>query len=313
MKEIKITDIEGIRVGNAQDTEAGTGCTVIICEKGGCAGVDVRGGGPASHETELLNPINTVDRVHGIVLSGGSAFGLEATSGVMQYLEERGIGFDVGIGVVPIVCGASLFDLTVGSSKVRPDKAMGYQACCNSEKNCIQEGNCGAGTGASVGKYRGMDRAMKSGLGIYCVELENLKVGAIVGVNAIGNVIDSETNKFLAGLLNEEKTEIISTREEMWKDLDINYSVLKSTNTTIGCIITNAKLTKAQATKIASMTHNGYARAISPVHTSLDGDTIFTLGTGEVEVNIDTLGTLSAYVMEKAIHRAVTQLSLIHI
>ena len=163
----------------------------------------------------------------------------------------------------------------------RPDKAMGYQACCNSEKNCIQEGNCGAGTGASVGKYRGMDRAMKSGLGIYCVELENLKVGAIVGVNAIGNVIDSETNKFLAGLLNEEKTEIISTREEMWKDLDINYSVLKNTNTTIGCIITNAKLTKAQATKIASMTHNGYARAISPVHTSLDGDTIFTLGTGE--------------------------------
>ena len=248
-----------------------------------------------------------MDRVHGIVLSGGSAFGLEATSGVMQYLEERGIGFDVGIGVVPIVCGASLFDLTVGSSKVRPDKAMGYQACCNSEKNCIQEGNCGAGTGASVGKYRGMDRAMKSGLGIYCVELENLKVGAIVGVNAIGNVIDSETNKFLAGLLNEEKTEIISTREEMWKDLDINYSVLKNTNTTIGCIITNAKLTKAQATKIASMTHNGYARAISPVHTSLDGDTIFTLGTGEVEVNIDTLGTLSAYVMEKAIHRAVTQ------
>ena len=208
MKEIKITDIEGIRVGNAQDTEAGTGCTVIICEKGGCAGVDVRGGGPASHETELLNPINTVDRVHGIVLSGGSAFGLEATSGVMQYLEERGIGFDVGIGVVPIVCGASLFDLTVGSSKVRPDKAMGYQACCNSEKNCIQEGNCGAGTGATVGKYRGMDRAMKSGLGIYCVELENLKVGAIVGVNAIGNVIDSETNKFLAGLLNEEKVDI---------------------------------------------------------------------------------------------------------
>ena len=132
MKEIKITDIEGIRGGNAQDTEAGTGCTVIICEKGGCAGVDVRGGGPASHETELLNPINTVDRVHGIVLSGGSAFGLEATSGVMQYLEERGIGFDVGIGVVPIVCGASLFDLTVGSSKVRPDKARGYQSCCNS-------------------------------------------------------------------------------------------------------------------------------------------------------------------------------------
>lgn len=248
-----------------------------------------------------------MDRVHGIVLSGGSAFGLEATSGVMQYLEERGIGFDVGIGVVPIVCGASLFDLRIGDSTIRPDKAMGYQACCNSEKNCIQEGNYGVGTGASVGKYRGMDRAMKSGLGIYCIELKNLKVGAIVGVNAIGNVIDNETNRFLAGLLNEEKNKIISTKEEMWKNLDINYNTLKNTNTTIGCIVTNAKLTKAQATKIASMAHNGYARAISPVHTSLDGDTIFALGTGKIETNTDILGTLAAYVMEKAIHKAVTQ------
>lgn len=307
MKEIKITDIAGIEIGNAQNIEAGTGCTVILCRDGGCAGVDVRGGGPASHETELLNPINTVDRVHGIVLSGGSAFGLEASAGVMKYLEERGIGFDVGIGVVPIVCGASLFDLGVGRADIRPDKEMGYLACCNAEKNIYEEGNFGAGTGASVGKYKGINRAMKSGLGIYCVEVGNLKIGAVVGVNAIGNVVDTDTNEFLAGLLNEEKTKIISTREAMWEDLGKNVNVIKNANTTIGCIVTNAKLTKAQATKIASMGHNGYARAISPVHTSLDGDTIFTIGTGEVEASVDIVGTLGSYVIEKAIKRAVTK------
>lgn len=305
MKEINITEIDGIKIGNAQNFEAGTGCTVILCEKGGCAGVDVRGGGPASHETELLNPINTIEKIHGIVLSGGSAYGLEASSGVMKYLEEKGIGFEVGVGVVPIVCGASLFDLAVGNSKVRPDKNMGYEACCNSEKNNIQEGNFGAGTGASVGKYRGMDRAMKSGLGVYCVQVGRLKVGAIVSVNAIGDVIDVNTNKPLAGILNEEKTKILSTRELMWEDLGKDVDVFQNTNTTIGCIITNGNLTKAQATKISSMAHNGYARAICPVHTSLDGDTIFTIGTGEVETTVDIIGSLGAYVMGKAINRAV--------
>lgn len=304
MKEIKISDIEGIKIGNAQNIEAGTGCTVILCENGGCAGVDVRGGGPASHETELLNPVNTIEKIHGIVLSGGSAYGLEASSGVMKYLEEKGIGFNIGVGVVPIVCGASLFDLGVGDHKIRPDKAMGYLACCNSEKNILEEGNFGAGTGASVGKYRGMERAMKSGLGTYCVEIGELKVGAIVAVNAIGNVVDTEKHQFLAGLLNEEKTQIIDTREEIWKDIE-KEQLSQNTNTTIGCIITNAKLTKAQANKIASMAHNGYARAICPVHTSLDGDTIFSLCTGEIESNVDKIGTLGAFVMEKAIIRAV--------
>lgn len=305
MKEINITEIDGIKIGNAQNFEAGTGCTVILCEKGGCAGVDVRGGGPASHETELLNPINTIEKVHGIVLSGGSAYGLEASSGVMKYLEEKGIGFEVGVGVVPIVCGASLFDLAVGNSKVRPDKNMGYEACCNSEKYNIQEGNFGAGTGASVGKYKGMDRAMKSGFGVYCVQVGRLKVGAIVSVNAIGDVIDVDTNKPLAGILNEEKNKILSTRELMWEDLGKDIDVFQNTNTTIGCIITNGKLTKAQATKISSMAHNGYARAICPVHTSLDGDTIFTIGTGEVETTVDIIGSLGAYAMGKAINRAV--------
>ena len=306
MKEIKITDIEGIKIGNAENKISGTGCTVIICEKGGVAGVDVRGGGPASHETELLNPINTVDRVHGICLSGGSAFGLEATAGVMKYLEEKEIGFKVGDITVPIVCGASLFDLAVGDSKIRPDKEMGYLASQNSEKNIVCEGNFGAGTGASVGKYRGMERAMKSGLGTYAVQVGDLKVGAIVAVNAVGDVIDIENNKPLAGILNEEKTKILSTREEIWEDFEKTGGKFTG-NTTIACLVTNGNFTKAQATKIAGMTHNGFARAICPVHTSLDGDTIFVLGTGEIETNVDTIGTLGAYVMAKAINRAVKE------
>lgn len=304
MKEINILDIDGIKIGNAQNLDSGTGCTVIICEKGCTAGVDVRGGGPASHETELLNPINTVDKIHGICLSGGSAYGLEASSGVMQYLEEREIGFRVGEIVVPIVCGASIFDLAVGNPKIRPDKKMGYEACLNSEKNIIEEGNIGAGTGASVGKYRGMERAMKSGLGVYAVQVGDLKVGAIVSVNAIGDVIDVETNKTIAGILNKEKTKILSTREEMWNDFE-NEGGKFTGNTTIACLITNAILTKAEATKISGMTHNGFARAICPVHTALDGDTIFTLGTGEIQSNVNIIGSLGAYVMAKAINRAI--------
>lgn len=304
MKEINILDIDGIKIGNAQNLDSGTGCTVIICEKGCTAGVDVRGGGPASHETELLNPINTVDKIHGICLSGGSAYGLEASSGVMQYLEERKIGFRVGEIVVPIVCGASIFDLAVGNPKIRPDKKMGYEACLNSEKNIIEEGNIGAGTGASVGKYRGMERAMKSGLGVYAVQVGDLKVGAIVSVNAIGDVIDVETNKTIAGILNKEKTKILSTREEMWNDFE-NEGGKFTGNTTIACLITNAILTKAEATKISGMTHNGFARAICPVHTALDGDTIFTLGTGEIQSNVNIIGSLGAYVMAKAINRAI--------
>lgn len=306
MKEIKITEIKGIKIGNAQNLEGGTGCTVIICENGGTAGVDVRGGGPASHETELLKPVNTVDKIHGIVLSGGSAFGLESDSGVMKYLEEKNIGFKVGDVIVPIVCGASIFDLLVGSSKSRPDKKMGYEACCNSEKNIIEEGNIGAGTGASVGKYKGMERAMKSGLGIYAVEVGELKVGAVVAVNAIGDIFDIDTNKVIAGVLNEEKDKILNTEKLMWEDLENSKKESQGIeNTTIGCIITNGNLTKAQMSKVASMAHNGYARAIRPVHTSLDGDTIFAITTGEVETTVDIVGTLGAYVMGKAINRAV--------
>lgn len=305
MMEIKISDIDGIKIGNAQNEKGATGCTVILCEEGAVAGVDVRGGAPASRETELLNPVNTVTKVHAITLSGGSAYGLDASSGVMDYLEERGKGFDVKVGVVPIVCGASLFDLVVGDSKTRPDKSMGYEACLNSEKNIVEEGNVGAGTGASVGKFCGIERAMKSGLGVYAVQVGDLKVGAVVAVNALGNVVDIDTNKNLAGLLNVEGTKIISTEEEMVSRYEESSKNIFSGNTTIGCVITNANLTKSQMNKIASISHNGYAKAISPVHTSVDGDTIFAISTGEVRVMEDAVGVLAVKVMGKAINRAV--------
>lgn len=307
MKEIKISEINGIKIGHAQDVEGGTGCTAIICEKGAWAGVDVRGGGPASRETELLKPVNLVEQIHCVMLSGGSAYGLAAGDGAMTYLEEKGVGFDVGVGVVPIVCGASLFDLVVGSPKSRPDHAMGYEACKNAEKmssnESVAQGNVGAGTGASVGKYLGVDTMMKSGLGTYCVEVGGVQCGAIVSVNALGDVIDIETGQTIAGLMTSDKSALSSTFETMMGEMSANRNVF-SGNTTIGCLITNAKLNKTQCNKLASIVHNGYAMAIRPVHTSADGDTIFVMATGEVEVSPDALGALATRVMAKAINNA---------
>jgi L-aminopeptidase/D-esterase-like protein len=303
MKEVSITDIKGIKVGHAQDFEGGTGCTVILCEEGAYAGVDVRGGGPASRETELLKPVNLVEQIHAVMLSGGSAYGLDAGSGAMQYLEENGKGFDVGVGVVPIVCGASLFDLVVGDPKCRPDKAMGYQACLNASSEKPLEGNIGAGTGATVGKFLGMEYMMKSGLGTYAVQIGEWIIGAIVAVNALGDVVDVDTGKAIAGILNKDKTAIYNTEKTMYEEYDKNRNVF-SGNTTIGCVVTNAKLTKTQANKIASIAHNGFARAIRPVHTMADGDTIFVLATGETEVMPDAVGALAADVMARAINRA---------
>jgi L-aminopeptidase/D-esterase-like protein len=304
MKEVSITDIKEIKVGHAQDVEGGTGCTVILCEEGANAGVDVRGGGPASRETELLKPVNLVEQIHAVMLSGGSAYGLDAASGAMQYLEENGKGFNVGIGVVPIVCGASLFDLVVGDPKCRPDKAMGYQACLNASSQKPAEGNVGAGTGATVGKFLGMEYMMKSGLGTYAVQMGEWIIGAIVAVNALGDVIDVDTGKRIAGILNKDKTAIYNTEACMYEEYDKNRNVF-SGNTTIGCVVTNAKLTKTQANKVASIAHNGFARAIRPVHTMADGDTIFVLATGEEEVMPDAVGALAAEVMARAINRAV--------
>ena len=304
MKEIKISDINGIKIGHAQDIEGGTGCTAVICEQGAFAGVDVRGGGPASRETELLKPINMVQQIHCVMLSGGSAFGLAAGDGAMTYLEEKGAGFDVGVGVVPIVCGASLFDLVVGDPKCRPDKAMGYEACKNSDSDAEPaEGNVGAGSGATVGKFRGPEFIMKSGLGIYAVQIGDVQCAAVVAVNALGDVIDYDTHERIAGMLNSTKDGIGNTVEAMYEEIGKAKNVFTG-NTTIGCIITNAKLNKDQCNKLAQIAHNGYAKVISPVHTSADGDTIFVMATGEVEVGPDSLGALATEVMARAINRA---------
>lgn len=304
MKEIKITKIQNIRIGQAEDTEAGTGCTVLISEKGAPTGLDVRGGGPASRESELLKPLANADVIHAVVLAGGSAFGLDAAGGVMQYLEERDIGFDVGVTKVPLVCQSDLFDLTVGDGKRRPDKAMGYQACVASEQGNYQDGNYGAGTGATVGKLYGMDTCMKSGIGSYAVQIGDLQVGAIVAVNALGDIYDWKNGQKVAGLLSADKKGFRSTADEVYK----SYEVVKNKftgNTTIGVILTNARFQKTQLCKIAGMTHNGYARAIRPVHTSADGDSIYAMSLGEVEADLDMVGTLAADVMAEAILRAV--------
>lgn len=304
MEVRKITDIPGIRVGNAQDLEAGTGCTVIICEQGAVAGVDVRGGSPGTRETDLLRSENQVDKIHGVLLAGGSAFGLDAASGIMEFLEEKGVGFDVGVTKVPIVPGAILFDLVCGDYRVRPDKAMGYQACVAAWDGEFSEGSVGAGTGATVGKFFGVEHAMKGGLGSYCIQTGNLMVGAVVAVNCLGDVIDSDRGVILAGAYKENPFSFMDTEEGMIQYYSKMTNVF-SGNTTIGSIITNASLTKTQANKIASMAHNGYARTIRPSHTMFDGDTIFVMSTGEVEADVSVVGLLAAKVMERAVINAV--------
>lgn len=302
MKEIHASMIKGIQIGQAQDETNGTGCTVILCKNGATAGVDVRGGGPATRETDLLNPKNMVQQIHAVMLSGGSAFGLDACSGAMRYLEEQGCGFEIADQHVPIVCGASLFDLCVGNGKIRPDAAMGYAACAASEHNTFTDGNYGAGTGASVGKLIGANHAMKSGQGMYGVQCGKLQVCAVVAVNACGNVRDVDTRQYLAGVYREGK--IMDPLQLMEEMAEIRQE-LPHGNTTIGCIITNAVLNKSQCNKISSIAHNGYADAIFPVHTMSDGDTIFTLATQEVAALPDTVGALAVYAMGKAINRAV--------
>lgn len=304
MQEIRIQDIENIRIGNAENKEAATGCTVIICENGAPTGLDVRGGGPASRESELLKPTANADRIHAVLLSGGSAFGLDAAGGVMQYLEERNIGFDVGITKVPLVCESCLFDLGVGDSRVRPDKAMGYEVCENAWKGNYADGNVGAGTGATVGKLRGKDGCMKSGIGSYAVQIGELKVGAIVAVNALGDIYDWKTGKKVAGLLAEDQKTFLCTEDEVYRSYEVVANKFVA-NTTIGAVITNGKFNKTQLCKIAGMTHNGYARSIRPLHTTADGDSIYAMSVGEVAADLDMVGTLAAQVMSEAILRAV--------
>lgn len=303
-KEIDFTDIEGILVGNAEDQQAATGCTVLISENGATVGVDVRGGAPGTRETDLLNPVNLIEKVHAVFLAGGSAFGLDAGSGVMQFLEERKIGFDVQVTRVPIVCGAVLFDLTIGNHSVRPDKKMGYQACRNASNSPFRQGSIGAGTGATVGKICGMDRAMKSGLGCYALQVGSLKIGSLVAVNCLGDVVDPVTGRIVAGTLSEDRMEFVGTEKVMIESHAEKKNLFVS-NTTIGVVATNAVLTKSQATKLASMAQNGYARTLRPAHTMFDGDTIFAMATGEIEADLNVVGLLAARTMERAVVSAV--------
>ena len=308
MKEIDFVEIEGIRVGHAQDTKAATGCTVTIFEEGATVGVDVRGGAPGTRETDLLDPVNLVSEVHAILLSGGSAFGLDAAAGVMQYLESNDIGFDVQVTRVPIVCGAALFDLTIGDHSVRPDKKMGYEACVNASSTEKRQGCIGAGTGAAVGKILGMNRAMKSGLGSFSLQINDLKVGALVAVNCLGDVIDPLSGQKLAGPLCGDLKTLGDTEEIMIKSYSDKKNLF-SGNTTLGVVATNAAFSKAQATKLASMAQNGYARTMRPAHSMYDGDTIFAASTGNIEADLSVVGALAARVMERAVVAAVENAS----
>jgi L-aminopeptidase/D-esterase-like protein len=312
-RQNSIVAVHGIEVGQVQNDAALTGCTVLLCRKGAVAGVDVRGSAPGTRETDLLDPVNLVDKVHAIVLAGGSAFGLDAAGGVMRYLEEHKIGFDTGVARVPIVPAAILYDLNLGDKNVRPDAEMGYQACLNASAERVVEGNVGAGSGASVGKLFGNMLAMKSGVGSASVELGNgILVGAIVAVNAWGDVI--EDGKIIAGLRSGKVGPLrVGGREYFADTLKMmktfaGRSVMRlatKANTVIGAVATNAALTKVEATKVAQMAHDGLARAIRPAHTMLDGDTIFALSTGNRKSDVTTIGSFAAEAMAQAIIRAV--------
>lgn len=299
-----ITDVPGIKVGNYEDKTSLTGCTAILTEDGACCSVDVRGSAPGTRETDALDPINAIKEVHAICLSGGSAYGLEAASGVMKFLEEQDVGVNVGVAKVPIVPSAVIFDLDIGDAKVRPDFKMGYQAASTAKGGCFPEGNVGAGCGATVGKLAGPDKVMKSGLGSSSIEgADDLVVGAIVSVNAVGDIRDPQTNTILAGARNPETAEFIDSISYIKKNL--SSEARAGANTTIGVVAMNAEITKAEAKKIAGLTQNALARTIFPVHTMFDGDTIFVLGTGTKKYPVDYLGTLAEEVMENAILNAI--------
>ena len=303
-----ITDVTGLKVGHYTDKEAATGCTVILCETGAVAGVDVRGSAPGTRETDLLRPMNLVEKVHAVLLSGGSAFGLDAAGGVMRYLEEKGIGHETLVAKVPIVPAAIIFDLNIGSSKIRPGIEEGYKACLAATEKEVAEGCVGAGTGATVGKILGIERATKSGLGTASCKIgDEVIVAALVVVNAIGDVIDHKTGKILAGPRNEQNNGFLSTVELLTGGI---YSYRKNplaTNTTLGVVATNAKLTKEQVNKLAQMAQDGIARAINPSHTMYDGDAMFALALGDRMGDITVLGTAAAEVVADAIVRAVQQ------
>ncbi len=312
-----ITDIPGIEIGHAQDADALTGCSVILCRKGAVAGVDQRGGAPGTRETDLLDPVNMISKIHAVLLSGGSAFGLDAATGVMRYLEEQKIGFDVGVARVPIVPAAVLFDLSIGRADIRPDAEMGYKAAQSASAENMDVGNIGAGMGASVGKILGMQNAMKAGLGTASIEIGGgVIVGAIVAVNAFGDVISPQTGAILAGVRSAKVGPLRIGEEGGFADtLHVMKTLTGRTvmkfatrsNTVIGVVATNVKLTKADATKVAQMAQDGLARTIRPAHTMLDGDTIFALSMGNKKADVSIIGAFAAEAMARAILRGTEE------
>ena len=301
-----ITDVAGIEVGHFTDARRPTGCTVILTRDGAVAGVDVRGAAPGTRETDLLAPTNLVDRVHAILLAGGSAWGLDAASGVVRWLEEQGVGLAVGPARLPIVPAAVLFDLLVGDSGIRPDAQAGYAACGSASDRAPAEGNVGAGAGAAVGKIFGMARAMKGGIGTASVTVGGVTLGALIACNAVGDVVDPDTAQVIAGARTKNGKALQDTRRALLRG-EPPRPLLAGTNTTIGVIATDAVITKAQATRLAQMAHDGLARSINPVHTLFDGDTLFALGTGRAGKPADmmVLGTMAAEATARAVVRAV--------
>ena len=305
MCEIPVTEVGPVCIGQTENPGAATGCTVFIAPRGMCAGLDVRGGGPASRESQLLNPLMAAQSIHAIVLAGGSAYGLGAANGVMRYLEQNGIGYDTRYALVPLVVQSDIYDLSVGDASIRPDADMGYEAARRAmEDPNYKDGNYGAGCGATVGKYAGMDYCMKSGIGSYAIQIGELKIGAVVVLNALGDVYDWKTGRQIAGMLNEEKDGLRSTADYMRQ----SYAVVDNKftgNTTICVVFTNARFEKAQLCKIAGMAHDGYARSINPVHTSADGDSIYAVSIGDIAADQDMVGAMAAEVVSEAIIRAV--------
>ena len=308
--EGSITDVAGIRVGHAHNLEARTGCTVVLCGRGGAvAGVDVRGAAPGTRETDLLEPGNLVERVHAIVLAGGSVFGLDAACGVVRWLEERGVGFDTGVARVPIVPAAVIFDLAAGDASVRPDSVMGYDACERASGDAVEEGQVGVGAGAMVGKILGIGMASAGGVATASIRLaNNVTVGALVVVNSFGDIIDPASRRILAGARSPKGRGWLDTQRAIESASDKKtkkpraFSAIE--NTTLAVVATDARLTKSEARKVAAMAHDGMARVIKPVHTMFDGDTIFALSTGKLRSDVTTIGSVAAELVARAIVRA---------
>ena len=307
-----ITDVPGIEVGHAQDLAAGRGCTVVLCRGGAVPGVDSRGGAPATRETDCLRPENFLPSMHAAFLTGGSAYGLDVGGGVMRCLEEQGVGFNIGVALVPIVSGAALNDLAFGDPKRRPDAAMGYEACRNASVSECRQGNVGAGTGACIGRLAGNARGMmKGGLGTASLKVGELIVGAIVAVNCNGDVLDAETGQVLAGTLRSGQMKIAGARN-LLAAYGGSFKEGFPSNTTIGVVATNAALTKGAATRVAMNAQDGYALSIHPVHTMGDGDVIFCMGVGSVQADLTRLGALAAWVMAGAVTNAIRAAEGLH-